>query len=134
MSERGTAARTQLLGTLADFVDGLLEQLLEEIDPDKKYVYAHRTETMQADLLVPMVLAAGECDHGVQRLLKLIRHEGPSHTGTVARRGIAVEGEPLAQVFRTVHAAHMGKLSFVRMRSEERRVGKECVSTCRSRW
>src|SRR3546814_1799267 len=23
---------------------------------------------------------------------------------------------------------------FVRLRSEERRVGKECVSTCRSRW
>src|SRR3546814_9194450 len=28
-------------------------------------------------------------------------------------------------------AAFVGKL---RMRSEERRVGKECVSTCRSRW
>src|SRR3546814_14501330 len=25
-------------------------------------------------------------------------------------------------------------VSFVRLRSEERRVGKECVSTCRSRW
>src|SRR3546814_1748916 len=25
-------------------------------------------------------------------------------------------------------------LSYWRMRSEERRVGKECVSTCRSRW
>src|SRR3546814_13493750 len=26
------------------------------------------------------------------------------------------------------------RLSAVRFRSEERRVGKECVSTCRSRW
>src|SRR3546814_17915072 len=90
MAERGTAARTQLLETLADFDDGLLEQLLEEIDPDKKDVYAHLTETMQADLLVPMVLASGECDHGVQRLLKLIRHAAQSHPGTVARRGIHV--------------------------------------------
>src|SRR3546814_20964342 len=27
-----------------------------------------------------------------------------------------------------------GKLATLRERSEERRVGKECVSTCRSRW
>src|SRR3546814_21192926 len=27
-----------------------------------------------------------------------------------------------------------GALRFIRKRSEERRVGKECVSTCRSRW
>src|SRR3546814_4375912 len=30
-------------------------------------------------------------------------------------------------------AVHRRRLRFVR-RSEERRVGKECVSTCRSRW
>ena len=115
VADREVEARTQLLETLADYDDGLLEQLLEEIDPDKNQVYAHLTETMQADLLVPVVLGAAERDNGVLRLLKLIRHEGPSHTASVARRGIAVEGEPLAQVFRTVHAAHMGKLSYVRM-------------------
>src|SRR3546814_4527227 len=33
------------------------------------------------------------------------------------------------------HCDHARKLSRERMgRSEERRVGKECVSTCRSRW
>ncbi len=113
--EREVEARGQLLETLADYDDALLEQLLEEIDPDKRKVYGHLAETLQADLLVPVVLGAAERDNGVQRLLKLIRHEGPSHRASVARRGIAVEGEPLAQVFRTVHAAHMGKLSYVRM-------------------
>src|SRR3546814_4177901 len=29
---------------------------------------------------------------------------------------------------------HEKKAAFVERRSEERRVGKECVSTCRSRW
>src|SRR3546814_2304810 len=29
---------------------------------------------------------------------------------------------------------HEGKLNVFGQRSEERRVGKECVSTCRSRW
>src|SRR3546814_14388433 len=31
-------------------------------------------------------------------------------------------------------SAEEGALMHVRLRSEERRVGKECVSTCRSRW
>src|SRR3546814_14138646 len=31
-------------------------------------------------------------------------------------------------------AAVIGRPASVRLRSEERRVGKECVSTCRSRW
>src|SRR3546814_2543233 len=30
--------------------------------------------------------------------------------------------------------AHMTQAAFINRRSEERRVGKECVSTCRSRW
>src|SRR3546814_14525114 len=31
-------------------------------------------------------------------------------------------------------AAGLQQAAFIGMRSEERRVGKECVSTCRSRW
>src|SRR3546814_19939185 len=34
----------------------------------------------------------------------------------------------------TVDVSSMGLLDKVHFRSEERRVGKECVSTCRSRW
>src|SRR3546814_3070596 len=33
-----------------------------------------------------------------------------------------------------VAANHARGLAFADLRSEERRVGKECVSTCRSRW
>src|SRR3546814_10309235 len=33
-----------------------------------------------------------------------------------------------------VLASHAGKVDGIKLRSEERRVGKECVSTCRSRW
>src|SRR3546814_13793025 len=36
---------------------------------------------------------------------------------------------------RIIHYVHItSSLSYQRTRSEERRVGKECVSTCRSRW
>src|SRR3546814_11805841 len=38
--------------------------------------------------------------------------------------------------FRTMHAGQrlIDVVEAIRPRSEERRVGKECVSTCRSRW
>src|SRR3546814_7749448 len=35
---------------------------------------------------------------------------------------------------RAVEARHQRVLQYAVRRSEERRVGKECVSTCRSRW
>src|SRR3546814_20854689 len=42
------------------------------------------------------------------------------------------EGKPVTQQFRRIpYAESMLKYG---SRSEERRVGKECVSTCRSRW
>src|SRR3546814_20074077 len=46
-------------------------------------------------------------------------------------RGVAPAGEldPLALFQRFVAAVEV-----IDLRSEERRVGKECVSTCRSRW
>src|SRR3546814_21031373 len=48
-------------------------------------------------------------------------------------------GESLAEHYRCLFVPHvaMGQARLgapFRMRSEERRVGKECVSTCRSRW
>ncbi|MDF1792653.1 MAG: elongation factor G [Thalassobaculaceae bacterium] len=115
VADREAEARNELLETLADFDDSLFEQLLEDIDPDKKEVYGHLAETLRSDLLVPVLLGAGEHDHGIQRLLKLLRHETPDHTATVARRGLSDGEEPMAQVFKTIHAAHMGKLSHVRV-------------------
>src|SRR3546814_14860490 len=44
--------------------------------------------------------------------------------------GSALNAVPLFDAFRRDPA----DLHLLRVRSEERRVGKECVSTCRSRW
>src|SRR3546814_16343814 len=47
----------------------------------------------------------------------------------------SASGEACKIALHTINNAKPGSASFSRMcRSEARRVGKECVSTCRSRW
>src|SRR3546814_5954786 len=45
-------------------------------------------------------------------------------------------GSPIPRLYGTMRVAGsvIWSTDFVETRSEERRVGKECVSTCRSRW
>src|SRR3546814_13887359 len=44
------------------------------------------------------------------------------------------DGDGLADLRERLFSARRGNDDLVPLRSEERRVGKECVSTCRSRW
>ncbi|WP_420402446.1 elongation factor G [Nisaea sp.] len=113
--DREKQARNEMLETLSDFDDGLLEKLLEEVEPAAPEVYAQLTETLQHDLVVPILLGGAEKDHGIQRLLKTLRHEAPGVDSTAERLGIPQTGGPVAQIFKTVHASHVGKLSYVRV-------------------
>jgi elongation factor G len=109
------ATRTALVEKLADFDDALLEQLLEEVEPPKEEIYRHLTRAMKAAQVVPVFLGSALADHGIRRLWKALRHEAPAPQETAARLGIAAEGEPLAQVFKTYHLPHTGKLSLARV-------------------
>ena len=109
------ATRTGLLEKLADFDDSLLEQLLEEVEPPKEEIYRHLTQTLRGAQVVPVFLGSGLADYGVRRLWKALRHETPLPQQTAARLGIAAEGEPLAQVIKTYHLPHTGKLSLARV-------------------
>lgn len=115
VAEREKEARQSLLEALADFDDKLLEQLVEDTTPSKEEIYAHLTRNMAADRIVPVLIGCAERDHGVRRLLKALRHEVPEARATAARLGIAPEGEPLVQIFKTQYAAHAGKLSYARV-------------------
>ncbi|MBV8991367.1 MAG: elongation factor G, partial [Solirubrobacterales bacterium] len=109
------ATRTGLIEKLADFDDALLEQLLEDVQPSKEDIYKHLTQDFQKNLIVPVFLGAATQDHGVRRLWKALRHEAPGPQETAARLGIKADGEPMAQVFKTFHLPHTGKLSVVRV-------------------
>jgi elongation factor G len=108
-------ARQVMLESLADFDDALMEQLLDDAIPATEDVYQQLARDLRAGLIVPVFVGAAEHDHGVRRLLKALRHETPDPDTTAERQGIAKTGEAVVQVFKTVHAAHAGKLSIARV-------------------
>ena len=107
--------RSGMIEKLADFDDELLEKLLEEVEPSKEEIYQHLTRSMKEAQIVPVFLGSATADHGVRRLWKALRHETPSPRETADRLGIAAEGEPLAQIIKTYHLPHTGKLSLARI-------------------
>lgn len=114
LSGREQSARQELLETLADFDDSLLEQLLEDTVPSRDEIYGQLAKDFAGDLIVPVFFGIAERDHGVRRLLKALRHEVPGHEATAARLGIAPT-ETTALVFKTYHQPHTGKLSLARI-------------------
>lgn len=115
MADRNAEARQELLETLADFDDSLLEQLLEDVVPSKDEVYGYLTKDLREDLIVPVFLGAAERGNGVFRLMKALRHETPEPAATLKRLGSEARRDPLVQVFKSYHMPHTGKLSLARI-------------------
>ena len=114
LEDREAEARQELLESLADFDDSLLEQLLEDSVPEKQEIYSHLTKDLSSDLIVPVFMGAAEQMNGVMRLMKALRHETPGPEVSRARLGKA-SGDPLVQVFKTYHMPHTGKSSLARI-------------------
>ncbi|MGC8475226.1 MAG: elongation factor G [Acetobacteraceae bacterium] len=115
MTEAEREAKSKLVETLADRDDALLEKVLEDIAPSPSELYADLRKDLAAGAVTEVLLGAAELAGGIRRLWKALRHDTPGVAETAARKGIAPEGPPLAQVFRTVHAGHTGKLSWARV-------------------
>lgn len=115
LAERKREARYQMLERLADFDDHLMEELLEEVEPPREEVFKDLTLEFAEGQIVPVLIGAAERDHGVRRLLKALRHEVPSVAQTAARLGVDDGAGLLAQVVKTSHTAHGGKLSIARI-------------------
>ncbi len=115
MTAEKDEARFQMLETLADFDDHLMEQLLEDVDPAKDEVFGQLTRDLREGNVVAVMLGAAEHEHGVRRLLKALRHEAPGAVMAAERLGLETAGEPLAQVLKTYHTQHGGKLSVARV-------------------
>jgi len=116
LNEREHSARTEMLESLADFDDTLLEELLEDVTPSTDEIYTNLRKDLRESLIVPVFFGAAEHDNGVTRLWKALRHETPGVSATAARIGIENDGPTIA-VCKTLHAGQVGKLSIARVMS-----------------
>jgi elongation factor G len=120
MRAREAEARQELLESLADLDDALLERLLDDVVPPPAEIYEEISKDLAEDLIVPVLLGAAEHDHGVTRLWKALRHETPGPARAAARLGApeaagAGADGLAASVVRTFHLPHTGKLSLTRV-------------------
>ncbi|WP_410510657.1 elongation factor G [Nodosilinea sp. E11] len=109
------AARAEMLETLADYDDHLLEELLEDIAPPEDEIVRDLKMELGADLIVPVFMGVALADYGVRPLLDALVKEAPEPSITCDRRGIACDDATLAQVLKTYYTPQGGKLSLVRV-------------------
>ncbi len=114
---REVEARFSMLETLADHDDHLMEQLLEEVAPPQDEVFDDLAADLREGNITPVLIGTAEKGNGVLRLLKTIRHDVADIEATRKRLGVGDGAGTLAQVMKTVHTAHGGKLSVARILS-----------------
>ena len=108
-------ALNKLVEVLADRDDTLLEKVLEDVKPTTAEIYNDLRKDLAAGAVIEVLVGSAENAGGVRRLWKALRHDTPMPRETDARKGVSEDGPPLAQVFKTVHAGHTGKLSYARI-------------------
>lgn len=116
VSSRQEEARTQLLESLADFDDTLLENLLEDKIPSEEEVANFLRATLAQANVAPVFMGAAEKDWGVRRLLQAIVSIGPDSNASARLKGIDMDSNaPLGQVIKTYISPHGGKISLARI-------------------
>ena len=130
---READARREMLETLSEFDDTLLEQLIEDIAPEKSLIYRDLHDEFGSDQIVPVLLGAGDRENGVRRLLKALRHDTPFVAVTAQRRTLPSNGVAMAECFKVLHQSHAGKLSLCRVwsgtLSEGQNIGGQRIGT-----
>ncbi len=107
--------RFSMLEKLADHDDELMEMLLGELSPTKDKIFADLAKELAEGKIAPVLFGSAEHGNGIGRLLKTLRHDVPEVQATAERLGLAANAPPTAQIIKTVHTTHGGKLSVVRV-------------------
>lgn len=110
-------ARTAMLETIADFDDELLEQLLEDVAPERNLIFHDLVEEMRQGKICPVFVGSAEHGNGISRLLKALRHEAPGIAETRARLGVPEGNVTAVQVMKTVQSLRSGKMCVARVLS-----------------
>ncbi|OKH17894.1 elongation factor G [[Limnothrix rosea] IAM M-220] len=108
--------REEMLETLADFDDELLEKLLEEIAPSSEEILQDLRKELSADQVVPVMFGIADQDYGIRPLLDALVKEAPAPPVTASRRQLrAKENDTIVQVLKNFYTPQGGKLSLVRV-------------------
>ena len=107
--------RQEMLEAVCGLDDALMEKLLAEELPSLEEIYTTLAKGFKDGDIVPVLFGSAERCGGMLRLLKLLRHETPEYPETMKRNNLVPEGDILAQVWKTVHAQHIGKQNYVRI-------------------
>jgi elongation factor G len=113
--DREKTARFSMLETLADHDDQLMEQLLDDIQPPRDKVFEDLSKELREGLVCPVLLGSATKTNGVLRLMKALRHESPGIADTADRLGMKGGSDNVGYVMKTLHTAHGGKMSIVRV-------------------
>lgn len=116
VASREQEAREHLLEALADFDDGLMEQLIEDKQPLTEDVYHTATSVLQHHDLVPALMGSAEHRNGMLRLMKSLRHEAPGVE--VACERLSEGAKPVAVGLLADHVKHLGKTVMIRALGE----------------
>ncbi|MBW4442270.1 MAG: elongation factor G [Plectolyngbya sp. WJT66-NPBG17] len=115
LKDQEQLARMEMLETLANCDDHLLEELLEEIEPPEDEILQDLKMELGADLIVPVFFGCADRDFGVRPLLSALLRETPEPETIAEHRGINVGNTGIAQVLKTYNTQQGGKLSLVRV-------------------
>ena len=141
LKEKVTELHRQLIDMVAESEDELLEKFFEEGTLTEDDLRAHVHEAVQKGLVVPVFAASAVKNVGISRILDFIAKYGssPVDRATVAAKGtdgsdvtVALnDGQTVAFVFKTMHEAHVGNLSFFRVYSGDVVSGSELINASR---
>jgi elongation factor G len=122
-------ARFTMLEKLADHDNELMEQLLEDIAPPRDKVFDDLSKELREGAICPVLIGSAARQNGVLRLMKALRHEAPGVEQTAARLKLNQTGDGVADVVKTLHTAHGGKLSIGRVLTGEIGEGATVLSS-----
>ncbi|TYT68609.1 elongation factor G [Microcystis aeruginosa] len=117
LKEEEQSARQEMLETIAEFDDHLLEELLEDINPSREEILQDLKQELGADQIVPVFFGMAERDYGVRHLLTALVEETPAPTITANRRGLdpSADGDAVVQILKTYFTPQGGRLSLARI-------------------
>ena len=113
---REIEARYHMLEQMADFDDRLMEDLINEHEPQRDHIMSDLADELGRVQIVPVFLGSAENGSGVRRLLKALRHELPPLDAASTRTG--ADGKS-ALVLKTRHVGQAGRQTVVRVMSGE---------------